>query len=90
MILGHFVQTLAWLMLLPILSAGSRSLDLWWPQAVSIAINTAIFAWMQSAGLKRLAPGWMKRLHDGTRKGACEGGPVGRDLATGTEAGTGS
>ena len=75
-VLGHLVSHIAWMVLqatiIPVTpTAPSSSSWLFMMMgAVWTAIATLIIAAFQARRLKRLAPGWMKRLHDAVRKEA--------------------
>jgi hypothetical protein len=75
----------------PVLSPASPA-AIWFflTGTVWTALIAGVTALFQARRLKRLAPGWMKRVHDAAREGAREEGTVGRDPATGSEARTGS
>jgi hypothetical protein len=62
-IIGTVAQGDDWLLKVVYFMSASRLLA----DLASLSLFVAIYTAMQSACLKRLAPGWMKRLHDAAR-----------------------
>jgi hypothetical protein len=66
-IVGHLVQYIYWFRIFTPMALNISPFVQWRAQFTTIAVQALFLAAVQAVCLKRLAPGWMNRLHDAAR-----------------------